>query len=339
MVPEVEKPRVTEIQVRMDCNGCVQKIKKALNGINGKHVMIHLSLTFLFYSFWYHLYLLNHEIFISLPAGIYNMYIDFPQQKITIIGWADPEKIVKAIKKTRKIATICSHTEVNPPAQPSEPAPDGGAPPPPPPPDAENPPPSAEPPPAEAPLPPSEPPKDQPPPPPLGEPPKDQQQPPPPPPLQEPPKDQPPPLPHENPPPQVAPPNPGQPVDPSRPRDVGEVHVVHHHPPDFGYRYSYGPGYGPAYGQGYSAQWSSPPPGPSFRHERPHPVYVTHSYNTHRPSPYVTEYEYIQSPPRYTSYARMDHYYNGEYQNASSYSNGNITSMFSDENPNACTIS
>lgn len=32
----MQKPQVTEIQVRIDCNGCVQKIKKALHGINGK---------------------------------------------------------------------------------------------------------------------------------------------------------------------------------------------------------------------------------------------------------------------------------------------------------------
>ncbi|CAI9762611.1 unnamed protein product [Fraxinus pennsylvanica] len=36
-LPEMEKPLVTEIQVRMDCSGCVQKIKKALHGINDPH--------------------------------------------------------------------------------------------------------------------------------------------------------------------------------------------------------------------------------------------------------------------------------------------------------------
>ncbi|XP_031114025.1 heavy metal-associated isoprenylated plant protein 36-like [Ipomoea triloba] len=80
MATELEKPRITEVQVRMDCNGCVQKIKKALHGIN----------------------------------GIYEVYIDFPDQKITIVGRADPEKIVKAIKKSRKSAVICCHTEQQP---------------------------------------------------------------------------------------------------------------------------------------------------------------------------------------------------------------------------------
>ncbi|KAI3694292.1 hypothetical protein L1987_77256 [Smallanthus sonchifolius] len=85
----MENPRVTEIKVRIDCNGCVQKIKKALHGIK----------------------------------GINDIYIDVPKQKLTIIGWADPEKIVKAIKKTRKLATIYSET------QPPEPPLDGYEPP------------------------------------------------------------------------------------------------------------------------------------------------------------------------------------------------------------------
>ncbi|KAK1295343.1 hypothetical protein QJS10_CPA16g01584 [Acorus calamus] len=111
MAQELEKARVTEIQVRMDCNGCVHKIKKALHNID----------------------------------GIYDVYIDFPQQKLTVVGRADPEKILKAIKKSCKTATICSHTEPdNQPPNPTQategeqPAPDStGNPPSEPPPPAE----------------------------------------------------------------------------------------------------------------------------------------------------------------------------------------------------------
>ncbi|PWA86104.1 Heavy metal-associated domain, HMA [Artemisia annua] len=89
----MQKTRVTKIQVRIDCNGCVQKIKKALLGIN----------------------------------GINDIYIDIPRQKLTIIGWADPETIIKAIKRTRKFVSICLEGEPSPPTeQPSG----GGAPPP-----------------------------------------------------------------------------------------------------------------------------------------------------------------------------------------------------------------
>lgn len=303
MVPELEKPRITEIHVRMDCNGCVQKIKKALHGIN----------------------------------GIYDLYIDFPQQKLTIIGWADPENIVKAIKKTRKIATICSHIE-----QPTEPAapppaeqsPEGAAAPAP---DAANPPPTESPPPAEA------------APPPEAAPPA------------EPPKDPPPP---EHPTPEAEPTrvaaetNPGQqhPVYYHRPRDVGEVHTIYHHPPGYGYRYGYTNGY-PGYWNKYHnsqghlpeptpapapAPAPVPAPAPAPVPVAAPPIYVTHSYNTYRPSPYVTEYEYIQPPPQQqTHYSRINqyHHYNEDqpYHNVNN-GNGNITSIFSDENPNACAV-
>ncbi|XP_068664019.1 uncharacterized protein [Aristolochia californica] len=262
MVPELEKPRVTEIQVRMDCNGCVQKIKRALNGIN----------------------------------GIYDVYFDFPKQKLTVVGWADPEKIIKAIKKTRKIATICSHSE---PAEPPPPAP--------------TPPPEANPPPPEATNPP--PPQEAAPPP------------------AEPTKESPPPQPSETPAPEVPPQTepPSQPVNPPEPkpapRDVEEIHIIHHHPHNYGV---------------YNEHWSTTHPGSShgFQHEAPF-YQVTHSYNTHRPSPYVTEYEHRRTPPRTVRYGRPEQYYVEDYQVRGN-GNGdgsNITSIFSDENPNACRIS
>ncbi|QHO06719.1 hypothetical protein S83_046800 [Arachis hypogaea] len=79
---------------------------------------------------------------------------------------------------------------------------------------------------------------------------------------------------------------------------------------------------------------------PMFLGEPPQHVHVTHSYNAYRPSPYVTEYEYVRLPPRYTHYNKMEYYttrdYNHSYYNGNG--NGNITSMFSDENPNSCRI-
>ncbi|GFQ05719.1 heavy metal-associated isoprenylated plant protein 26 [Phtheirospermum japonicum] len=327
MVPETEKPRITEIKVRMDCNGCVQKIKKALHGI----------------------------------TGIQDIYIDFPQQKITIIGWAEPEKIVKAIKKTRKSAVICLHTE----QQPDQPAPEGEAPPP----DPTTPPP--------------EPTQPEP-----TEPQKEQPQP-----------ENPPPEPNPSPENANATPRPEIGIaTPSQPKDQEEVHIIHHHPPDYGYRY-------PNFQQGYNGQWNSYHGGLQFRAgptqppQPPQPVYVTHSYNTYQPSPYVTEYAYAPSPPRYSRYNAPDNnthysapdnntrysapenntrysapdyntrysapdyntrysapdynvrysapdpnthnslpdYYNRDYYSGNN-GNGNITSMFSEENPNACRI-
>ncbi|XP_038991530.1 leucine-rich repeat extensin-like protein 3 [Hibiscus syriacus] len=282
MSSEIEKPRITELQVRMDCNGCVQKIRKALHGIH----------------------------------GIYEVYPDIARQKLTVIGWADPEKIVKAIRKTRKTVTICSHSE--PPEEATQPPEQ--------PPETTNPTPSETQPPADAyaasPQPEAE--------------------------TAEPPKDQPPP---ETPQPELAPAPADvsvdqQPPQPSGPKDVG-VHVICHQPPDCGYRYGYAHSYGGGpYGTQYPtchSQCSFYPNGQPFHHQPlPQSPVVTHSYNTYKPSPYVTEYEYVRSPPRHSHYSRIDHYRDGYYSNysyaSSSNGNGNISSMFSDENPNACSI-
>ncbi|KAL6532494.1 hypothetical protein OROGR_014464 [Orobanche gracilis] len=284
----MQKPRVIEIQVRMDCNGCVQKIKKALNGI----------------------------------TGIHDIFIDFPQQKITIIGTADPHRILKAIKKTRKSAVICLHTLPQPdqPDQPTEPMPEDGPPPP------------------EPTTPPHEPTKTEPPPPP-----ELTKEPPPP---ENPPSE-------PNPSPETANSKPSQPKEPFRPGDREETHVIHHHPTDHGYGYAHGPNFQ----QGSNGQWNSYHGGPEFRGSPcrpPRPVYVTHSYNTYMPPPYVTEYAYSRSPPRYprydvseynTHYSMSDHNthystadYRRDYDSRNNGNGGNITSIFSEENPNACRI-
>lgn len=246
--------------------------------------------------------------------GIYDLYIDFPQQKITIIGWADPANIVKAIKKTRKTAIICSHTEQpdqpvqEPESEPEGGKPEGGAPtspPPPPPPEAINPPTEQVAPP-EAPSPP----------------------------------DNPPPPPEEKRSPESANEREtSQSAQPSKPKESEEIHVIHHHPPNYGYQFGYS-----HYNQEGNSGMNPYPSGQGFRGAPPQPVYVTHSYNTYKPSPYVTEYAYPQPPPTYSHYSRPDHYSQGYYSGNSSNGsvngngNGNITSMFSEENPNACSI-
>ncbi|KAI9080021.1 hypothetical protein K1719_037954 [Acacia pycnantha] len=248
----MQKPQVTEIQVRMDCNGCVHKIKKALSSIN----------------------------------GIYDLHIDVPQQKITVIGWADQEKIVKAIKKTRKTSTICSLTEqveLESPYQPAEPgpAPEGSSPAP----DQTQEPP-AEAPPDET-RPQAEPPEDTPQPPP-GET-----------------------IPTDNNTSQKSENVPGT-------KYLEEVHEIHQFSPYYANRFDSGRYRSSIiYSQGLSSS-----------------MYMPHSYyNRDKPSPYVTEYEYVRSPPRHSYNSRVE-YYSGDNQSG----NANITSIFSDENPNACRI-
>ncbi|KAJ3676109.1 hypothetical protein LUZ60_003521 [Juncus effusus] len=213
MAAEGESSRVTELLVRMDCNGCVQRIKRALNGIE----------------------------------GVYEIYTDISQQKLTVIGNADPERILKAIKRTKKTATICSHVNPAEPVPPANEEPPSGDPP------------APEPaPPTEATLSP--------------EPPKDPQ------------------------------------VD-QEAKPAPLVDMVNEYPHEFAHRDSWNTD--PYY-------WNSMH---DTRNENPYSN-VTHSYNSYRPSNYVSEYEYasVQMPVR----ERAD--------------GGHDTSMFSDENPNACTI-
>lgn len=225
----------------MDCNGCVQKIKKAIHTID----------------------------------GVRDINVDIHQQKITVVGGADPELLVKAIKKTKKTATICSHAEpastsTEPPTQPP-----------------------GESPPAEA-TPPTEPPKDVPP----AEPPID-------------------------PPPPPETPEGGAKPSHREPNDVvEEVRMMHHHYP---HNYVHGGGH-----------WNNfPPVGHETRISLAPYHHVMHSYDTHRPSPYVTEYVSDYGTPRDTRY---DGYGDGYYQNRQGSDGNQITSIFSDENPNSCTI-
>lgn len=246
MVPELEKARVTELHVRMDCNGCVHKIKKAMHGID----------------------------------GVYDVYVDSAQQKLTVVGRADPEKMVRAIKKTGKIATICSHTEqVEPGGSDQPPSTEAAA--------------SSNPPATEAadqhPAPPAEP---------LQEAPSEETK-----------------APEANPSPEA------KDATPTDSKDVEEIHMVHHYPHSYIYR----------------EHWNNhPTSGHEIRHEAPY--HVTHSYNSYRPSPYVTGYGDPQPPQQDIRYGEAEAHHDGYYHNRGGGDGNQITSIFSDENPNACRI-
>jgi len=44
-------------------------------------------------------------------TGVSEVYIDQATHKITVVGMADPERLVKAIRKTKRVPTIFSHTD------------------------------------------------------------------------------------------------------------------------------------------------------------------------------------------------------------------------------------
>nr|CAB3472991.1 unnamed protein product [Digitaria exilis] len=68
----------------MDCNGCQHKIRKTLSAID----------------------------------GVSEVYVDQANHKVTVVGVAGPERIIKAIRKTKRVPTIFSHIDPAAEAQP-----------------------------------------------------------------------------------------------------------------------------------------------------------------------------------------------------------------------------
>lgn len=219
----------------MDCNGCVQRMRKALTGVKGVH----------------------------------DIQIDMPQQKITVVGKADPQKMIKAINKTRKIATISSHVD-NSESPPAEDQPPTEAPPAP----VEEP--TTEEPPAAPPV-----------------------------------EETTPPAPEEASPP--APEEAKTEENPPPPEETrGEIPMVHPYPHQWNNMYDYSP---------YNTNY-----------------YVTamHSYNNSEPP--SSERVLVAAPPNFHLSNEYYHHQQHQQLNYGGGSDGNINSMFSDENPNACVI-
>jgi hypothetical protein len=213
-------------------------------------------------------------------AGVSEVYMDQANHKITVVGIADLKRIVKAIRKTKRVPTICSHTDPAAEAQPPPPPAEGESPP-------TTDPPADAPPPAEA--PPSETTPE----------------------IKEAPPAEPTPENKEAP-----------PAEASANKDatvICTVHENHYGHDDHLCREHWANHPIDMYGAQYDAA----------------PYHVTHSYSHHRPSPYFAEYGYGGSP------VLEGRYYSHEYYPARGKEGdvNQITSMFSDENPNACSIS
>lgn len=83
----------------------------------------------------------------------------------------------------------------------------------------------------------------------------------------------------------------------------------------------------------YNEHWTNHPMDMHGVRYEASPYYAMHSYSHHRPNPYIAEYGFGGFP------VQEGRYYSPEYYPARGKGDGShITSMFSDENPNACNI-
>ncbi|WCJ27193.1 Heavy metal-associated isoprenylated plant protein 28 [Euphorbia peplus] len=71
---------ITEMRVHMDCVGCESKIKKALQKLD----------------------------------GVDDIDIDIAKQKVTVMGWAEQKKVLKAVKKTGRRVELWTYDPYNP---------------------------------------------------------------------------------------------------------------------------------------------------------------------------------------------------------------------------------
>ncbi|KAK1290398.1 Heavy metal-associated isoprenylated plant protein 26 [Acorus calamus] len=71
--------QTVELKVRMDCDGCEHKVKKALSSLK----------------------------------GVQSVDINRKQQKVTVTGYVDPNKVLRKAKSTGKKAEIWPYVEYN----------------------------------------------------------------------------------------------------------------------------------------------------------------------------------------------------------------------------------
>ncbi|PKA58078.1 Heavy metal-associated isoprenylated plant protein 26 [Apostasia shenzhenica] len=93
-----------ELKVRMDCEGCELKVKKALSHMKGFNV------TFMTLNYK----MCNKFKKISLLlAGVQSVEINRKQNKVTVSGYIEPNRVLKRVMSTGKKAEIWPYVPYN----------------------------------------------------------------------------------------------------------------------------------------------------------------------------------------------------------------------------------
>ncbi|KAK8948200.1 Heavy metal-associated isoprenylated plant protein 26 [Platanthera guangdongensis] len=101
--------QTVELKIRMDCDGCELKVKKALSFMKGiiAHPSIHPSVC-----------LLTQSICLVVGAGVQSVEINRKQNKVTVNGYVEPNKVLKRVQSTGKKAEIWPYVPYNLVVQP-----------------------------------------------------------------------------------------------------------------------------------------------------------------------------------------------------------------------------
>lgn len=103
--------QTVELKVKMDCEGCELKIKKALSSLQGLillSVFLWVGGGCIFFIRWK---LIFWGGFFSV--GVESVDIDRKQQKVTVIGYAEASKVLKKVQSTGKKAELWPYVPYN----------------------------------------------------------------------------------------------------------------------------------------------------------------------------------------------------------------------------------
>lgn len=90
--------QTVELKVRMDCDGCELKVKKALSSINGMPLSISTTLSCEHYD-------LSACMLMGF-VGVQSVDVDRKQQKATVTGYVEPNQVLRKAKSTGNKAEL-----------------------------------------------------------------------------------------------------------------------------------------------------------------------------------------------------------------------------------------
>lgn len=120
--------QTVELKVRMDCDGCELKVKNAISSMSGMLpafsplLFIFCCAVFLLLNLQLkrviHLKLIKFISAFAIYAGVKKVEINRKQQRVTVTGYVDSNKVLKKAKSTGKKAEIWPYVPYNLVAQP-----------------------------------------------------------------------------------------------------------------------------------------------------------------------------------------------------------------------------
>jgi copper chaperone CopZ len=100
-----------EMKVYMHCDACEKKVRRTISKVEGEEVIRKLLLQASAVQLAYVSVPARNDVSSSLSVGVETIKVDREENKVTVTGDFEPEKVVKKIKKAGKKAEILAPEE------------------------------------------------------------------------------------------------------------------------------------------------------------------------------------------------------------------------------------